>query len=153
MNILTLDVEHGTKSFAPHEDNFYLSFVGILWNNQKEEIWFDHKNKEPTPKGISIIQDYIDKSDVIVCHNMKHELNVLRAYGINFENITLWCTMLTEYLLCGQDKQTSYSLNATAERYGFESKFDKVKTYWDNGIDTYEIPDYILAHTAYKIAN
>jgi DNA polymerase I-like protein with 3'-5' exonuclease and polymerase domains len=47
-------------------------------------------------------------------------------------------------MLRGHRKNIKYGLNACAERYKLPFKLDKVKTYWDAGIDTDKIPLRIL---------
>lgn len=108
--------------------------------------WFDH-NEEGlrTSRGHKKVQDKIDSADILVSHNSKHDLAVLRGFSFNIENKLIHCTMLSEYLLRGQDKEKQWSLNAVAEFYGLEQKRNTVKDcYWDVGIDTYDIPSHIL---------
>jgi DNA polymerase I-like protein with 3'-5' exonuclease and polymerase domains len=120
--------------------------------------WFDHaENEVETRKSFKDnfkeIQEQIDAHDIIVVHNLKHDMSILRScttfsnnsYGINFENVHVYCTMVAEFITNGQDKHLKYNLNDTAIRHGLSPKLDKVKTgYWDFGIDTYDVPAHLL---------
>jgi DNA polymerase I-like protein with 3'-5' exonuclease and polymerase domains len=110
----------------------------------EELIWFDHRDVEPTVDGIKRIQKAVDDADLLVFHNAKYDIAVLHSFGIVFNDTRLHCTMVTDYLLEGQNKAFRYSLDAVAERYGKGQKFDEVRSYWNRGTDTYDIPDWIL---------
>jgi DNA polymerase-1 len=146
--IVCLDTEHSAGVFGPWEEGFYLTCVGIITEEEgtreKELIWFDHRDLERTPDGLLTLQKIVESADLLVMHNAKHDINVLRHFGIDFGNIPLHCTMVADYLIEGQNKQLSYKLDAVAERYNLGNKLDEVKQMWQNGIDTYDIPDYLL---------
>jgi DNA polymerase I-like protein with 3'-5' exonuclease and polymerase domains len=148
MNILVLDTEHSTGAFRPWETGFYLTCVGIVSEEDGERfeeiVWFDHRDKETTPEALDIIQAHVEHADVIAMHNAKHDICVLRGFGIHFDDTKLHCTMVSDYILEGQNKAIRYDLNSVAARYGLEQKHDKVKSYWNDGTDTFDIPDWIL---------
>jgi DNA polymerase I-like protein with 3'-5' exonuclease and polymerase domains len=52
--------------------------------------------------------------------------------------------MITDYLIEGQNKEMGYSLDEVAARYELGHKHDEVKSYWDRGVETYDIPDWLL---------
>jgi DNA polymerase-1 len=52
--------------------------------------------------------------------------------------------MLVEFLLAGQSRRRSYSLAALCDHYNLESKLDVVKTYWERGIQTYDVPKDLI---------
>jgi DNA polymerase-1 len=87
----------------------------------------------------------MDWADTVVAHNIKHDMTILRYYGISFEKVKLWCTMVAEYILSGQDtRQRTFGLSAVAKHYGFPPKLDKVKALWDAGVNTYDINSDLL---------
>jgi DNA polymerase I-like protein with 3'-5' exonuclease and polymerase domains len=91
------------------------------------------------------MQALIDEADIIAAHNAKHDVTILRNYLISFDDVELWCTMLTEYLLSGMNTtDRTFGLSAVAEEYGMSPKLDKVRTYWDDDKDTCQIPVEIL---------
>lgn len=104
----------------------------------------DMSNYVPYSKVIKAIQEFVDKHKILVAHGCKFDLHQLRAINVDFSKHILYCTMVAEYLLNFQDKQVQLSLEETSKRYGITPKIDKVKTYWDAGVDTYSIPLDIL---------
>jgi DNA polymerase-1 len=148
MKILVLDVEHSTGAFKPWEQGYYMTCVGLVMEKggerTEELIWFDHRDTEATPDGLSTIQDRVDEADLVVCHNAKHDVSIMRAFGISFRDTPLHCTMVSDYLIEGQDKKISYKLNEVAARYNLGQKHDEIATYWAKGVDTFYIPMWKL---------
>jgi len=148
MKITCLDTEHSTGAFRPWETGFYLACCGVVveegGERSEELVWFDHADVEGTVDGIDILQRHIDSSDLLVFHNAKHDISVLRGFGIHFHDTPLHCTMITDYLIEGQNKQLSYKLGDVAERYELGGKLDEVATYWARGVDTYDVPEWLL---------
>ncbi|MBO8692811.1 hypothetical protein INO60_14145, partial [Staphylococcus aureus] len=58
-------------------------------------------------------------------------------------SVKVWDCQLAEFILNNQ-RGAFGSLDAALETYGIPLKKDKVKEYWDAGIDTTEIPVEIL---------
>lgn len=151
MNIIALDIEHSYGPMRPYDEGFYMSCVGIVelgesgWDAQ-HVYWFDHQDSDDGwHTSVEAVRGWVENADIIVAHNLKHDMTILRHYGISFEKPALWCTMVTEYLLSGQDtKNRTFSLDAVAKHYGLGKKLDRVKAMWESGIDTYDIPKEIL---------
>jgi DNA polymerase I-like protein with 3'-5' exonuclease and polymerase domains len=143
--VLSLDIEHSTNVFRAWEKGFYMSCVGLVdsWDVEKV-IWFEHETEAPTKRGLEVIQASVDWATTIVGQNLKHDMNILRYMGIDFEGKRLWCTMVSDYLLNGQDISLRYDLNSIAKRHDCPQKDPRVQTYWDRGIETYNIPSNIL---------
>lgn len=93
-----------------------------------------------TPESIASLQQRIDRAGVLVGFNFKYDLHVLRKQGIKFEDKTVWCCQLAEFILSNQ--QWKYpSLNESCEKYGLGSKIDLIsEKYWKNKIQTEDIP-------------
>lgn len=155
MKILSFDLEHSPKPIMrPTDEGFYISCIGMVkWEDgevvDKEVIWVEHSSKPNTSpnyqKEVIPVRKAIEWADTLVAHNLKHDMTILRNYGISFENKRLWCTMLVEYLLSGQDtRNLSVDLGSVAKRHGLPGKLDKVKVLWDQGVDTYDIQDSLL---------
>lgn len=91
-----------------------------------------------------IIKD-VFKFPVLVGHNIKFDLLWIRQYynELYLEWIanggTVWDTQTVEYLITGQEHKYP-SLNQVSEKYGGTQKDDKIKEYWNNDIDTVDIP-------------
>jgi DNA polymerase I-like protein with 3'-5' exonuclease and polymerase domains len=158
MKILTLDTEHSYGIMRPWEKGFYLSCVAYHWirdgisDPDVNLLWVCHSEVEqlPMPPIMAEVQRLVDEADVVVGHNLKHDLNILRYYGIDFESTTLWCTMLTEYLLAGQDSQRSWGLDSVSEFRGIGYKDSSIADLWNKGLETYDIPKEWLGRYAKK---
>jgi DNA polymerase-1 len=148
MKIACIDTENSSNVYNSWEPTFYMTCVGVITeeNGKRKEdlIWFDHSKVDPTVDNIKKVQDYVDWADLIVMHNAKYDINVLKSFGIEFGDTQLWCTMVSDYLIEGQNKEYRYGLNFVAERYDLGQKLDEVKEMWDNGVDTYDIPEWLL---------
>ena len=85
------------------------------------------------------VQKDIDEADVLVLINAKFDLHWCTKYGIKFQHKRIWDCQLVDFMLSGQTE--SYpSMNSMAEKYGLPLKPDIKTTYWENGIDTKDIP-------------
>jgi DNA polymerase I-like protein with 3'-5' exonuclease and polymerase domains len=76
---------------------------------------------------------------VLVGHNIKFDMLWARRYEVDTHYASLWDTQLAEYILSGQT-HTFASLDELSEKYGGTLKDDKIKAYWDAGVDTDKIP-------------
>jgi DNA polymerase-1 len=75
---------------------------------------------------------------------MKFDLSWLRHLGVSLDHKPVFCTMVAEYVLTGQERLEGLSLDDLSNRYGITPKIDRVKMYWDSGYETDEIPLNIL---------
>jgi DNA polymerase-1 len=133
----------------PYDVGFYLTCVGVKTSWDGDACFFvEHKDRDKCityDEMTEHVQRLVDMADIVVAHNLKHDITILRYYGISFEKVKLHCTMVTEYILSGQNtRERTFSLAAVAERYDLEPKLDKVKAYWDDKIDTKDIPAHLL---------
>lgn len=149
MRVFALDSEHSANVYRPWEEGFYLTCVaGISNDGFKKVWWFDHteiEDREPPKRYLDQIQEQINISNVVAAFNLKHDMNILRYMGVDFENVKLYCPMVVEYILSGQDvRNRQFNLDAITKHYGMEGKLDEVKEFWNKGIDTYDIPVDIL---------
>ncbi len=94
------------------------------------------------------VQQEIDKADLIIAHNAKFDLNWLKYVGIQCSEKKVWCSLVADYLINGQQK-IGYSLDACAERHDVPLKNDLMKTFWEDGFETDEIP--LAVHVPYLI--
>lgn len=104
--ITTLDVEttvvgfDGKRNPSPYLEGNALVCVGYANEEEAACVWFNHKHREPTVDGFKIIQDVLDKTTLLVAHNMKFDLAWLRECGFVY-NGAVHCTMIEEYLEAG----------------------------------------------------
>lgn len=116
-------------------------FVGL-----GDKVWDIAYSDEPYGTKIKEIQDEIQATDVLVFVNAKFDLHHLRNLNVSFGECRIWDCALVDFMLEGQT--TPYpSMNKMAEKYGLPQKPDIKETYWNNGIDTRDIPrDEIVSY-------
>jgi len=143
---LTLDVENtvternGKMHLDPFEPSNTLVQVGML-SDQGDEmiITFDHSEVNPTTEGFAIVQSWLSKATLLVCHNVAHDLLWLWESGFKYDG-AVFDTMLAEYVMQRGQKEP-LSLEACAERYELETqKQDTLKEYFKKGYSTRDIP-------------
>lgn len=150
MTTFGFDVE--TTKFPnihPWQPNSQLVMVQLADESGWAKEWvFNHKENDGSISQRQMIEEirtHIKRATRLVGHNLKFDLNWLRELGINFDHCKLWCTQLTEYLLRGQKVfKGDLKLGALSKKYLSIDKIDKVKTYWDAGFETTEIPLKVL---------
>jgi DNA polymerase I-like protein with 3'-5' exonuclease and polymerase domains len=148
MRVLTFDNETTIRNKGnPFTRSNFLCTVGILVVEDGIEIFYRDLNflTEPHQELLDTIQKELDLADLIIGFNIKFDLHWLRRYGITFDDAKVWDVQVAEFIISNQ-KNTYPSLDDTGEKYGQGRKLDIVKTeYWDKGIDTPDVPAYILA--------
>lgn len=144
---ISLDVET-TKAprHFPWMEGALLVAVGMADETGWTKTWvFNHVESGPVVQAemIAEIQDEIRRAGRIVAHNAKFDLNWINKIGISYKHCRVYCTLLTEYLLRGQ-RVGNLNLHDLSIRYGITPKIDMVKTFWEAGWETTEIPLKIL---------
>jgi len=92
-------------------------------------------------KGLSL-----KSSALSVGQNIKFDLLYMKRFFPDSYSLfiqhggKIWDTMQVEYLITGQQSKYA-SLDKLATKYGGHLKDDKIKEYWDNDIDTEDIPE------------
>lgn len=134
-NVLINDHETTTWSKgSPYDHRNWLVTSGWLFNGEYIET--------TDPK---IVRELFDAAEWYVAFNAKFELAWNRRhYKIRKPIINLWDVQIAHFIItCQQNKYPS--LNSVLEYYGLPQKVDKVKEYWDQGLNTHEIPKEILS--------
>ena len=143
---LTLDVENtvthrdGKMHLDPFEPTNSLTMVGML-NDQGVEriVTFDHSEVDADDFGHTVVQEWLDKTTVLICHNAAYDLLWLWESGFKYDG-AVFDTMLVEYVLQRGQKEP-LSLEACAERYELDTKKqDTLKEYFKKGYSTRDIP-------------
>lgn len=136
-NILVFDVETTTKNKG-HPFNPDNTLISYAYTNP---IVFKHHSDPDFRSGLTEIQH---ACSMCVGFNVKFDLHWLHNQGITLKvNQQVWDCSLAEFVISGQTARM-ISLDQTLESYGLPLKHDKVKEYWDAGIDTKDIPVPIL---------
>jgi DNA polymerase-1 len=149
MKVIAFDIETVFGQNKAWEPNFYLTCIGAIRSDGERTVWwFEHSDLDDEIQGwqdkFNEFQAWIDWADVVVAHNLKYDMTVMRCFGLDFEKVKLHCTCVTEYLIQGQDPKVSYKLTDVAQSYGLEPKLDKVATYWARGKETRDIPKHLI---------
>mgnify|MGYP003113789361 FL=1 len=143
---LTLDIENtvtkrdGKMHLDPFEPDNSLVMVGMLSDQGVERIvTFDHSEVDADDFGHTVIQDWLDQTTVLICHNVAYDLLWLWESGFKYDGV-VFDTMLVEYVLQRGVKEP-LSLEACAERYNLDTKKqDTLKEYFKKGFSTRDIP-------------
>jgi DNA polymerase I-like protein with 3'-5' exonuclease and polymerase domains len=147
MQVLILDVENtvtnrdGKKHLDPFETGNSLVMIGCKFVGDENTYiaTFDHADVPPTKNGRDVIQDYLDSADVLVGHNLAHDLPWLWESGFNYKG-KVFDTMLAEYVMQRGNKMP-LNLSAVAERYKCDvQKQTTLDTYFKNNVSTRDIP-------------
>jgi len=114
MNIVVVDVENtvqktekGKLDGSPFNPDNYLVSVGagmILPEIDEVEVMYyffkhDQYDGEDLHTNRRKLQELLDAADMLVGHNIKHDLHWLRESGFNIDNKIYYCTMVGEYVL------------------------------------------------------
>ena len=150
MSILILDIENTVthrddkKHLDPFEPTNSLVMVGCKWVDKDPYIaTFDHAEMQATEHALwvrrEVVQGYLDEADVLVGHNLAHDLPWLWESGFKYNGL-IFDTMLCEYVLQRGNK-APLNLGAVAERYNVPiKKQDTLSEYFKRGVSTRDIP-------------
>jgi len=124
----------------------YVCFAGV-----GDTIWdIEYYKDEPYGHKLVEIQQAIDEATLLVFCNAKFDIHHLKNLGITCSHKRIWDCSLVEYMLSGQT-MTYPSMNQMADIYSLEQKPDIKTKYWEEGIQTCDIPydeiaDYLQHH-------
>lgn len=112
--------------------------LGIKPQEQEiQHFWMENYNKTE-------LQEMLFKATLLVGANCKFDLHWLRRIGIDFSNCTIWDVQLAQFIIQHQ-KNPFPSLDQIAEYWNTTKKKSYlVEEFWDEGVDTLEIPRHIL---------
>ena len=149
--ILTLDVEttfiKTGKGYdpSPYTRGNQLVSVGFKEDDKPVEyVWFYHSNKEPTPDNMKIVQDALDRADVLLGHNIKFDLQWLFAAGFTYDG-AVYDTMVFDYIWA-RGVKVPLSLDECCRRHQTSTKKKKeiLENYLKEGIGFDIIPPEIV---------
>ena len=147
---VVLDVENtvtkrdGKLHLDPFTPTNSLVMVGIqVEGGEPKHYTFDHVEYdckyEYRKKDCEEIQAVLDKTTLLIGHNINHDLLWIWETGFKYDG-AVWDTMLGEYVLQRGQKQP-LSLEAVAERRDLPvKKQDTLKNYMKQGMPINEIP-------------
>ena len=87
----------------------------------------------------------------LVAHNAKFELKWLKRMGYNLQDVTVWDTMVAEYVFSG-NRGHALDLGSVAQRYGLPGKEQFVDKCIKGGVCPSEIPrSFIIRRCEYDV--
>ena len=127
----------GKKDPSPkHPDNFIVS-IGI-----NEEYFFFKHSEYNGPLYKKEVQDILDKTTLLVGHNIKFDLLWLWEAGFTY-NGRVYDTMIGEYVL-GRGRKQSLKLKDCCNRRGVSQKSDITEQYLERDVSFENIPMKIV---------
>lgn len=146
--ILTFDCE--TTIFQkgnPFSHRNKLCYVGIDYETDYIDYDIEYSNN-PYADKLTHINNLFSHADLIVGFNLKFDLHWIKNYGINMAGVggvpPVWDCQLAEFILSNQ-RWPYPDLDEACFRRGLGRKLDTVRVeYWDNGIDTPDVPEQLL---------
>ena len=155
MQVLTLDTETSRHcGNLPWYTSSFLVSLCVKFGSEMRTFVFNHKDVEYTKPNLKEIQRYFDEADIIVAHNLKFDLHWIHHLGIDTSKNRYYCTMVAEYLINGQSRETELSLRVLSQKYNIPDKLDMVGDYWDSGYETDEIPlDVLIPYGEQDVLN
>lgn len=143
-NYVAIDCETTIKNKgSPFTPSNKLCLVGLHDKDGHHEYDVEYSGS-PYGEAIRDIQDRCANADLLIGFNIKFDLHWLRRYGVS-KFPSVYDCQLGEFILSNQSK-TYPSLDESCSSRGLGVKHDVVRVeYWDNGIDTTEIPKDILS--------
>lgn len=139
MGTLFFDSETTTKNkghvFTP--ENIMVSYSYDAGNGVNFKYYTD-------PDFKPFLLHLFDSANELIGFNIKFDIHWAVRNGVPSPlKCKVWDIQLAEFVLSGQTARF-ISLNEVLTSYGMSPKVDKVKEYWDAGIDTINIPVHIL---------
>lgn len=144
MNLLTLDCE----TSIVHEGNPFskdgkLCLVGIHDKDGYKDYDIEYTDS-PYGDHLKEIKARIEAADLIIGFNLKFDLHWIQRYVPDLSVPDVFDCQLAAFILSRQTRAYP-SLDESAADCDLPRKLDVVRTeYWDNGIDTPQIPDYVV---------
>jgi len=143
--ILTVDTEQTTWSKGnPFDTRNYN--ICISWKSDDAEenggVIFAEDRRQ--------FESLYKRADLVVGFNLKYDLHWLKRL-YNYVPERIWDTQLCEFLL-GRHSPPYPSLDSVAKKYTGQGKSGAVEEYWNNGVNTNDIPRSVLAEYALKDA-
>lgn len=151
-----LDIEtsiytsYGRKA-NPFDERNYIVSLGIKYQNGKS-VKTHLANGTALPEG-----DWLAGVDCIVGINLKFDLlylwdnPVVKAFFKRGGRI--YDCQYAEYLVTAQQEKWA-SMDKMAAKYGGTQKIDKIKEYWEKGVQTIDIPKHeLLEYLQYDLDN
>ena len=129
----------GKKSPSPYIPENYLVSVSIGGEAEDTYLCFKHNTEPPTSYAIKLLQEILDKTTLLIGHNIKFDLSWLLECGFKYDG-DVYDTMVYEYIKRGGLRHIRLNLAACCERRKLPLKDDVPKSYMKEGIGFEAMP-------------
>jgi len=141
MELLVFDTETTTKNKgSPWTISNKLCYIGAWDGNKRYNDYDIEYGSHPYGSILCEFRNNFSSAALIIGFNLKFDLHWIRRYGVELTTQKLWDCQVAHFLITGMINRYP-SLNEVAEYYKLGAKLDKIKEYWDSGIDTPDIPE------------
>lgn len=135
MKRLVLDVETTTHNKGAWSDERnHCVLVGTYDGTDVRIFDFEYGSMVLTR-----LREHLREYALLVGHNLKFDLHWLDNLDVDYSHMKVRCTANTEFIL-GRQLTPYPSLDDCASKRFNETKIDRIKQYWDEGIQTNDIP-------------
>lgn len=139
-NYLVLDIENdNTKLYKRNAGNFkFDKIVAIALCNSRKVKTFYYNSPI-----FNNWENYLDRCEVLIGHNLKHDLLFLwkskKLQNWINKGGKIYDTQLAEFILTGQQHKYPALRNIAVNKYKCPEREKVMEKYWDNGLMTSEI--------------
>jgi DNA polymerase I-like protein with 3'-5' exonuclease and polymerase domains len=139
--VAILDVETTISNDGnPFDITNSLCYVGIK-DHEGSHLYRIEYGNEPYGPALLEIADRLRNVNLVVGFNVKFDIHWIRRYIPSWNPLRVWDCQLFEFIRSNQNNPYP-SLDETCARYGIAGKVgDIAEKYWDNDINTTEIPE------------
>lgn len=139
--VVTFDVETNTIN----KGNPFTASGKMVSYSCKQEDLATSFNYYLEPDFLHEIRALFSAAKLIVGFNVKFDLHWMHRHSvIPRDSVRIWDCQIAQFILSGQTIRFP-SLDDCCEIHNLPKKQDKVKEYWDVGLDTENIPQEILS--------
>lgn len=138
MKPLVIDVE-GSMDGHVFNYNHKMYMLG-LYNGEEKWVFPIEWDSLPYGGHIRHAQGIIDRHDLLIGANFKHDIQWCRRYGLKTQHKKIWCLQYAEFCLSGQTWRMP-DLDTACKNRGLEGKLDTIHVnYWDKGLEINAAP-------------
>lgn len=146
--VIGFDVEttKDPRHFPWVEGSYIVSASAVDMKGNKKSWLINHPESTQSQRScLDEIAETLYNAKRIVAHNIKFDLLWLLHCGICINDLRVYCTQVVEYILRKQQvSRGSLTLAQLSKDYNISDKIDVVKSFWESGYETDEIPASIL---------
>ena len=134
--VIDFETSNINKGSALESGNRLICWVGYDGRKRKVHQGYYERSSD----NYNDLLEYVAGVDFVVCHNAKFELQWLYRCGLSVGSTFVFDSLVGEYVLAGNRKM-ALSLEATAGRYGLDSKESIVSSMIKGGVCPSLIPE------------